>query len=350
MEYHDKPLQFRSYHYFKVKDYNNFMIASIMIAIAYLPILLILFVTYVTITYITPIIFFYHNQYLLKKSSEGVWLFSILINNLFVASLFILLLIISHIYSFDEFNKYCNEVLDENYYTVVLIGMVISSLGIVIMFPAVIILTVKRWKYMYMSKVVFPILVTLAIVYIMSYFFLFVILAFMQDPLLMTLYYCIQMSDIFFISFCFYVCESKILYPMYRRSLFISVIINIVLLGLIIIFVICTKFLISGVFAFGAFSDSQAFQALILSLLIGLLSFFVFKPIYRMSLEHFKLSKDTYAEGKSETMNMIISSKKVIIINQPTDECMSEVKVEEVECQVDHKVTSTQLQLYNMTY
>ena len=66
-----------------------------------------------------------------------------------------------------------------------------------------------------------------------------------------------------------------------------------------------------------------------------------------MSLEHFKLTKDTYAEGK--TINMIISSKKVIIINQPTDECMSEVKVEEVECQDDHKITSTQLQLYNTT-
>ena len=69
-----------------------------------------------------------------------------------------------------------------------------------------------------------------------------------------------------------------------------------------------------------------------------------------MSIEHFKLTKDMEAEGKSETINMIISSKRVIIINQPTDECMNEVKVEEVECQVDHKITSTQLQLYNMTH
>ena len=116
------------------------------------------------------------------------------------------------------------------------------------------------------------------------------------------------------------------------------------------IIIMCVNFLISGVFAFGAFSDSQTFQALILSLLVGLLSFFVFKPIYKMPIEHFKLTKDTDVEGKSETINMIISSKRVIIINQPTDECMNEVKVEDVECQVDRKMTSTQLQLYNMTH
>ena len=190
-----------------------------------------------------------------------------------------------------------NIAMNENYYTVVLIGMVISSLGIVIMFPVVIILTVRRWKYM--SKVVFPIPVTLAIVYIMSYFFVSVLLAFMQDPLLMTLYYCMQMSGILLISFCLYICESKILYPLHRHSLFISVIIRIVLLGLIMIIIMCVNFLISGVFAFGAFSDSQTFQALILSLLVGLLSFFVFKPIYKMPIEHFKLTKDTDVEGKS---------------------------------------------------
>lgn len=172
----------------------------------------------------------------------------------------------------------------------------------------------------------------------------------MQDPLLMTLYYCMQFSGILLIGFCLHVCESKIFYPLQRHSLLLSVMIRIVLLGLVMIFSLCANFLISGVFAFGAFSDSQAFQALLLSLLIALLSFFVFKPIYKMSSEHFKLTKDTDAEGKRETINMIISSKKVIIINQPTDECMNEVKVEEVECQDDHKINSTQLQLYNMTY
>ena len=317
-----------------------------MIAIAYLPLLLILFVTYITVTYINPIIFFYQKQYLLKKCSEGVLPFFVLICTFLESSQIIVWIIIVHIYSFKEFNTYCSEVLDENYYTVVLIGMVISSLGIAIMIPSVIILTVRRWKCMMIVAVPIPV----ALVYVMSYFFLFVLLAFMQDPLLMTLYYCMQISSILLIGFCLHVCASKILYPLQRHSLFLSVIIRIVLLGLVIIFALVSNFLISGVFAFGAFSDSQAFQALLLSFLIGLLSIFVFKPIYKMSIENFKLTKDTDAKGKSETINMIISSKKVIIINQPTDECMNEVKVEDVECQDDHKINSTQLQLYNMTH
>ena len=37
MEYHDEPLQFRSYHYFKVKDENSSIVALVIIAITYLP-------------------------------------------------------------------------------------------------------------------------------------------------------------------------------------------------------------------------------------------------------------------------------------------------------------------------
>ena len=62
-----------------------------------------------------------------------------------------------------------------------------------------------------------------------------------------------------------------------------------------------------------------------------------------MAFQHFKLIKDVDAEGKSETLNTIISSKNVIIINQPTDECMNEVRIEEVQSHNDHDTTSTQL-------
>ena len=59
-----------------------------------------------------------------------------------------------------------------------------------------------------------------------------------------------------------------------------------------------------------------------------------------MAFQRFKLTKDVDAEGKSETLNTIISSKNVIII---ADECMNEVRIEEVQSHNDHDTTSTQL-------
>ena len=140
------------------------------------------------------------------------------------------------------------------------------------MIPTVIMLTVWRWK----DIIVLALPVPIIIVHFISYIFLFVLLAFMQDPFLMTLYYCMLISVIYFITFWhhhYYVCAMKTLRIQWRYCAVVINILRIGLLGLALIFGLCADLLISGVFALGAFSNSQTFQALILSLLIGLLSF-----------------------------------------------------------------------------
>ena len=78
------------------------------------------------------------------------------------------------------------------------------------MIPTVIVLTVWRWK----DIIVLALPVPIIIVHFISYFFLFVLLAFMQDLFIMTLYYCMLISVIFLITFWhhnYYVCAMKTL-------------------------------------------------------------------------------------------------------------------------------------------
>ena len=225
-------------------------------------------------------------------------------------------IILYHIYSFITLNQYSNEVLHDSYDTIVHVGTVLSAFATVIVYATTVGISVWKWK-----RINLIVTYISAIIIHVSYFFPVMSLAFMQDPLIITFYYFVLIFVTIFSLF--YLVQFLKVYTILRTRcgvikayiLFCSVI-----PGLGIIFDVCTALLISAVFSLGGFSDSQALQTLILSLLIGLLSFFIFKPAYEEACKHIKLNKVANIEEENETtLSVIISNNGCFISNKTID-------------------------------
>ena len=291
MEYHDQPLEFISNYYFQAKDeeVTNRRISFIMIAVAYIPLVLIPIISQLTITYIYPVLLYTLNNSFSRRSSAMISGTMIGIN---------IITVLDHIYSFIRLNQYSNEVLDDSYDTTVFVGTVLSSFATVTVYATAMALWIRKHINFAATSI------SVNIIH-MSYFFTVMMLAFLQDPLIITFYY----SALIFDTLCYmiyFVQLSKVCANLDTRcgSLFLYIAMP---LGLI--FSACISLLISSVFSMGGFSDSPALQMLILSLLIGLLSYCIFKPVYKEAYKHVKLNKVANVEEENETTLSIIISK-----------------------------------------
>ena len=331
MEYHDQPLQFISNYYFQAKDEdhaNHRTLSFIMIAVAYLPLVLIPIISHLTITYIYPVLL-----YSLKRCSDYVFqnikdsskvsaynsglIFSTIVINIKI--------ILYHICSFITLNQYSNEVLHDSYETIVYVGTVLSAFATVTVYATAVGISVWKWKCINVIATYIS-----AIIIHMGYFFPVMLLAFMQDPLIITFYYFVLIFILIF--FLLYWVKLSKVYAILRNrygAIKAYILFYSVTTVLAIIFDVCTTLLISGMFSLGGFSDSQALQTLILSLLIGLLSFFIFKPAYKEACRHVKLNKVVNVEEENETsLSTIGFSSNIFISDKATDENQKEEEVD----------------------
>ena len=200
MEYHDQPLQFISSHYFQLRNKNDIKydaIDGIMAVITYLPIVMIPLISCLTIIYIYPVISNRVDKYSkinrkdLKKSTnidmqmsivrnfnqkwKKIHLFSLLSTSYIVT----ILLIILHTVSIIKFITYGNEILHDDHRKLLHIHLGISCFFIVTMIAFTIIFSICRWRKSSLIGISFSV----NIMYMASYFFPPMVLAFIQDPM-----------------------------------------------------------------------------------------------------------------------------------------------------------------------
>ena len=327
MDYHDRPMQFRSSHCFQTKDKDDivhFRLAMLMIAVTYLPLVLAPIFSFITIFYINHNflrIMKQYSDYLIhnhKHKLKGYALtVAIKLTVSFVCGAYFIKLIVAQVLSVVAFNDYCSKVLHNSYYQYVRFGILLSTFTIIVTIAAVVLFHVWNWRNFSLTALC----VSINFIHILAFFSPFMLLAFMQDPLLTAMPYLIIISYTFI---CIFVSVKFSLYrPLItkRCSSFVTYFIHFVLVVLGLIMDVCITLITTSLFAMGAFNESEAFQTLTISLLIGLLSYFILRPAYQ------KLTniKDGNAKEANHTQN---SSNNV-----NTDEHMDEVTVnlEEVD-------------------
>ena len=328
MEYHDQPLQFISTHFIQTKDRNvgeYLSVTTLISSFATFPFLGMPTIAFLTIHYIYPKIYVFMKQYaeylsidpslnepnfhgFLKHYLPGFSCLSITI-----------FLFILHIAFSVEFVKYGKEILhDDDLYLPYLHAACswVAIIGLYATWIAIAIYVYKKKKEdVNKVKVVNPLtasLVSLNVIYLVCYFSPFMLLAFIHDPLVTTLTYCMI---VLFIAILFvpmillakefgkYVLESTRVY----KTLFMLIGIG-VFISAISIFVLLINFASSAI-ALGSFNDFQSLQTLLLSLLVGLVSFTIAKPVYEKACKHVNvITKAVSVEEQKENLSNISAS------------------------------------------
>ena len=309
MEYHDQPLNFINNHYLEIKDGNVGEyppITLLMILPAQFHLFGMPVVAYLTSRYIYPKICFFMKQYakfLFFNSSSDGYILRIIILYLFpfiISMGFKFLLIIAQILSTVELVNYGNEVLHDDHLYHTYIHVVCSSLATVTLFAIAI-------GNILWNKVMscFSLFISLDVIYIIGYFSPFMLLAFIHDPLVTILTYFIV---VFWVAFL--IClgfllgkemdkivfsEHETLYLHLHAFKLMGLLLSIIyVLTLLILFASTTSVL-------GSFNDFQSLQTLLLSLLVGLVSFYVVKPTYKQVCKHANLiTNASDEEGSTE--------------------------------------------------
>ena len=300
MEYHDQPLQFISSHYFQLKNKNDMKygaIEGIMAAITYLPVVMILLVSCLTIIYIYPVISYRVDQYYkinLKDLANTDKQMSKVINfnrkwkkihlfSLFSTSCAVtILLIILHTVSIIKFITYGNEILHDDHRKLPYIHLGISCLLIGVMVVIAIIFSICRWGKSSLIGISFSV----NIVYLASYFFPPMVLAFIQDPMQILLT-CLMATVVVSFVYGFLLGLGLIvLLKNIQGSLPFSRWSHKTLIHLVISFTAAFSLffyfiLIQCMLTLGSFSDFQSLQNMLLPLLVVLLSIFILKPSYK---------------------------------------------------------------------
>ena len=303
MEYHDQTLQFISSHYFQLRNkddekYNA--IAGIMGVITYLPVLMVLLIGCLTIRYIYPIIshhvdrFSKSNRKDLKQYTKTDAQMSKLITfnqkwkNIHLFSLFLtscvvtILLVILHIVSAIKFITYGSKILHDDDHKLPYIYLGLSCFLIGTMLVIAILVSICRWG----KSSLIGISISVNIVYIASYFFPPMVLAFIQDPMQIILTCLMTVAVVAFVYALFWGLGLLVLFKIIHgmmpfskwshKTLFKGVITLLTAFSIIFYFL-----LIQYMFTLGSFSDFRSLQNMLLPLLVVLLSIFILKPGYK---------------------------------------------------------------------
>ena len=310
MEYHEEALEFISYHYFKVKNKNHGIydnITDVMFSVTQFPFFGMPVISFLTATCIYPRIVHYVEQYLLYLQDHGnlpllsvstILYASFVTTNIF----FSVLLIILHISSISELIIYGDEVLeDEDHYLPYLYAG-FSSFAVAVLFTCSIFICIYKVRRVrnatppvgptYLHIFVIGTILSVNVIYILCCFAPMMILAFINSPLVTFSIYSIILITFatFFYIFFSYMCgivikrrqnnERMLTVRELRRLVLLSLLLAIPIvatlvyaLGLIIIFV-------SSILFLGGFNSNQSLQAILLSLLLGFISFAILKPAY----------------------------------------------------------------------
>ena len=348
MEYHDQPLQFISSHYFQLRNKHDVIynaIEGIMTMITYLPVVMVPLISCLTIIYIYPIISHHVDQYSkinqkdLKLSSKTdvqmsklinfhqkrkkVHLFSLFLTNCVVT----ILLVILHIFSAINFITYGSEILHDDHHKLLYMYSGLSCLLIGTMLTVAILVSICRWG----KSSLVGISISVNIVYIASYFFPPMVLAFIQDPMQVILTCLMMVVVVAFVykllwSFGLFVLFKIIhgIAPFSRWSY--KTLINFVISLFTAFSLLFYFFLIRCMFTLGSFSDFQSLQNMFLPLLVVLLSIFILKPGYKYVCK--TMSSDV-------TTEMVNIRSHVDEVHISLDKSDSDTEIEEIHSQND---------------
>lgn len=315
MEYHEEALEFISYHYFKVKNKNHGIydnITYVMFSITQFPFFGMPVISFLTATVIYPRIFRYVEQYsLYRQDRDNLPLLSV--STIFCASFgtttvfFNVLLIILHIGSISELISYGDEVLeDEDHYLPYLYAW-FSSFAVAALFTCTIFICIYKVRKVrnatppvgptYLHSFAIGTLLSVNVIYILCCFAPIMILAFINSPLVTFSIYSIILIIFATVFYTFFRYMYGILIQRrqnerlltvreLRRLVLLSLLLGMPILatlvyalGLIIIFV-------SNILFLGGFNSNQSLQAILLSLLLGFISFAILKPAYNTVHTH----------------------------------------------------------------
>ena len=319
MEYHDQPLQFISTHFIQVKDKNAgeyLNITTLMGSVATFPLLGMQTIAYLTVRYMYPKIYIFMKQYAeylsIDPSLDESARHAVLKYGFpFYSCLFITFLLLTlHIASSVAFVKYGKEILHDDDLYLPYLHVACSWVAIIGLCTTCIVIAIyyymKKKEDNNMVKVINHLtasVISLNVIYIICYFFPFMLLAFIRDPLITTLTYCMIVLFIvipmWLIILYFKDIENHLeLTRLYRYLFMLSSMISTISISVIfLIFVLSAT-------ALGSFNDFESLQTLLLSLLVGLLSFTIAKPVYQKACKHVNLiTKTVSVEEQKENLN-----------------------------------------------
>ena len=298
MEYHDQPLQFVSTHFIQAKDRNAgeyLSITTLIASFATFPLLGMPIVAYVTCHYIYIKVGLFMEKYAeylsideSPRNSINVLYYIFPGSGCFIITFFLFIL---HLASGIQFVKYDKEILHDDDLHLPYLHVACSWVAIIGLFTTCIVTAIYFCKTKKedtntanVANHLTASVVSLNVIYLACYFSPFMLLAFIRDPLITTLTYCtivlfiviLIWSNIMLLKYLTIrnVLEStwvdKAILILTGIGLFISVIGS---FAILVIFV-------SSATTLGSFNDFQSLQTLFLSLLVGLVSFSIAKPIY----------------------------------------------------------------------
>ena len=352
MEYHDQPMQFISSHYFKVKskdDAKYRIILNMIVALTYLPSVLLPVISFLTIFYIYPTICCNIKEYLkidgnnrlshIKQlpytyNSDQLTQTKIIkkwkryqLGCAFLTSCAVTVgLIILHFASASEFINYGNDILHDEEY--IIFGLItyphihatLSCFLIATTIIVAIVFSTCKWNIVSLTATSFSV----NIIYIVSYFFPTMLLAFIHDPLL-TIFTCFMIIAVIGFAYTLlWSAGSIILSKSIDRLIplqstfrfnwfFVAYSFMILATGYSLFFLLT---LIIDMISLGSFSDFQALQNdMIVPILIGGLTYFFLKPAHKYVSKYVSIRLD---EDK-EKDNIIYDSETnevSITINQ----------------------------------
>lgn len=317
MDYSEQPLQFISYHYLQAKDanrgeYQN--VSTLIFTLTQIPLFGMPFIGCITVNYIFPKILFlveqyqvhFANRYSIPLSSiSGLFYFSICKTSF----LFTGLLVTSHIVSIVEFIDYGNQVLDDSDRNMPYVNAAFSGSAIVVMLIVAYACCIYKARRLQCNKnklkqpdirsFVIATAISINILYILCYFCLYMLLAFLNDPLVTFLTYFVIIFAfvswflLWFIGALLLATDGKKLVANKSEvaRCLISLLLMLTLLivglpslyafGLVIVYLAVTL-----VIAVGNFSSSHLLQIVLISFLIGLISVLLLKPAKKEVRDH----------------------------------------------------------------
>ena len=302
MDYDAESLQFIRSYYIQARHlpygiYPN--IINLLYTILQFPLFGMPFICYLTIKYMHPKIFNFIEWYSmhLKKSyrfsqspkvTNCILIISFVITNWITS----ILLITSHIFAIVEFIHYSNEVLNdaEKAFPYVYLGFVIISVICIIFLYAVMVYLVYLYNYFGIKPLsyIIPMLTSVNIIYFLSYFAPFMVLALIQVPLLILTFIMAYVAIIIiwclltysFVTFVTPNASFKV--KCQCKKCFIDP--NYILLALIIMFLYALILMFSIVvhaFFLGSYTNSPSSEAIVIAILAGVVGSVVFKSAFK---------------------------------------------------------------------
>ena len=317
MDYSEQPLQFISYHYFQAKDENHGEyqnISTLIFTLTQIPLFGMPFISCVTFNYIHPKLFLLVGQFQVRFANHYSIPISEFSKLLYYTAckasfLFTLLLVISHVRSIVEFIDYGNEVLDDSDHSMPYVNAGFSGSAIIVMLVIVYAGCIYKARQLqcyksnnmqpeYRSFVIATSL-SINILYILCYFCPYMLLAFLNDPLVTFLtYFMIIFATVcwfllWFISIFLFITggnklianqsieAKRLILVLLMLTFMIVAVFSIYAFGLVVLY-----FVVTFAVVLENFSSTHLLQVVLISFLIGLISVLLLKPVKKEVRDH----------------------------------------------------------------